>query len=90
MTSTYPTHSASLHRVVHLAPPKPTVMIGPWTQDEKEWEGESIFILRAHSMAHTTEVEDADPIHKAGMRQLAYSEKDKATRPFSENSDPAS
>lgn len=42
---------------------------GPfWTQDEKEWEGEGMFILRATSMAHATELAAADPMHKAGAR----------------------
>ncbi|HEX4326147.1 MAG TPA: YciI family protein [Burkholderiales bacterium] len=42
---------------------------GPfWTADEKEWEGEGMFILRASSMAHATELAAADPMHKAGAR----------------------
>jgi uncharacterized protein YciI len=42
---------------------------GPfWTQDEKEWEGEGMFILRASSMAHATELAASDPMHKAGAR----------------------
>jgi len=42
---------------------------GPfWTQDEKEWEGEGMFILRATSMAHATELAASDPMHKAGAR----------------------
>src|SRR4051812_28083251 len=42
---------------------------GPfWTADEKEWEGEGMFILRATSMAHATELAASDPMHKAGAR----------------------
>jgi uncharacterized protein YciI len=46
---------------------------GPfWTQDGKEkeweWEGEGMFILRADSLAHATELAAADPMHKAGAR----------------------
>jgi uncharacterized protein YciI len=42
---------------------------GPfWTQDEKEWEGEGMFILRATSMAHASELAASDPMHKAGAR----------------------
>lgn len=42
---------------------------GPfWTDDEKEWAGEGMFILRAESMKHAEELAAADPMHQAGAR----------------------
>jgi uncharacterized protein YciI len=48
---------------------------GPfWVNDGKEkeweWEGEGMFILRADSLAHATELAAADPMHKAGARSF--------------------
>jgi uncharacterized protein YciI len=44
---------------------------GPhWTEDEKYWDGEGTFVVRASSFAHATELATADPMHKAGARSF--------------------
>lgn len=45
------------------------VAAGPhWTDDEKYWEGEGMFVIRANSLAHAKELAAADPMHKSGAR----------------------
>lgn len=42
---------------------------GPlWTEDEQEWRGEGIIVLRAASAAEAAEIARQDPMHKAGAR----------------------
>jgi uncharacterized protein YciI len=44
---------------------------GPhWSDDEKYWDGEGTFVIRANSFAHATELAAADPMHKAGARSF--------------------
>ncbi len=44
---------------------------GPhWSDDEKYWDGEGTFVVRATSFAHATELAAADPMHKAGARSF--------------------
>lgn len=47
------------------------VAAGPhWTDDEKYWEGEGMFVIRANSLAHARELAAADPMHKSGARSF--------------------
>ncbi|MEL6463646.1 MAG: YciI family protein [Pseudomonadota bacterium] len=42
---------------------------GPfWDDNEENWEGEGMVIIRANSMAEAEEIAAADPIHKSGVR----------------------
>ncbi|MEM8823361.1 MAG: YciI family protein [Pseudomonadota bacterium] len=42
---------------------------GPfWDDNEENWEGEGMVIIRAGSLAEAKEIADADPIHKSGVR----------------------
>lgn len=45
---------------------------GPvWTEDEQSWTGSGIVVLRADSMAHATELMNADPMHSSGARSFS-------------------
>ncbi len=47
------------------------VAAGPyWTDDEKQWEGEGMFVIRARSLAHAKELAASDPMHKCGARSF--------------------
>ena len=42
---------------------------GPfWTDDEKEWQGEGMVIIRAGSLAEAKAIAETDPMHKSGAR----------------------
>ena len=42
---------------------------GPfWTEDEKEWKGDGMVVIRANSMAEANEIAASDPMHKSGAR----------------------
>ena len=42
---------------------------GPfWTDDEKEWQGEGMVIIRAASLAEAKAIAETDPMHKSGAR----------------------
>ena len=42
---------------------------GPfWTDDEKEWQGEGMVIIRAGSLAAAKAIAETDPMHKSGAR----------------------
>lgn len=42
---------------------------GPfWDDNEENWEGEGMVIIRAGSLAEAREIAAADPIHKSGVR----------------------
>jgi hypothetical protein len=45
------------------------VAAGPhWTENEKFWDGDGMFVIRATSLSHATEIAASDPMHKAGAR----------------------
>jgi len=47
------------------------IMVGAgpfWTDDEKEWHGEGMVIIRAKSLAEARAIADSDPMHKSGAR----------------------
>ncbi|WP_201724333.1 YciI family protein [Bradyrhizobium centrolobii] len=45
------------------------VAAGPhWTDDEQFWDGDGMFVIRATSLAHATEIAASDPMHKSGAR----------------------
>jgi uncharacterized protein len=47
------------------------IMVGAgpfWTDDEKEWRGEGMVIIRATSLAEARAIADTDPMHKSGAR----------------------
>jgi uncharacterized protein YciI len=47
------------------------VAAGPhWTDDEMQWEGEGMFVIRARSLAHAKELAASDPMHKCGARSF--------------------
>jgi uncharacterized protein YciI len=47
------------------------VAAGPhWTDDEKQWEGEGMFVIRARSLADAKELAASDPMHKCGARSF--------------------
>ncbi|WP_233342908.1 YciI family protein [Burkholderia cepacia] len=47
------------------------VAAGPhWTDDEKYWEGEGLFVIRASSLDHARELAAADPMHQCGARSF--------------------
>ena len=42
---------------------------GPfWTDDEKEWQGEGMVIIRAGSLAEAKAIAETDPMHNSGAR----------------------
>lgn len=42
---------------------------GPfWADDENEWHGEGMVIIRAESLAHAREIAGRDPMHASGAR----------------------
>lgn len=44
---------------------------GPlWTDDEQEWKGEGMVMVRAASRADAIAVAERDPMHKAGARSF--------------------
>lgn len=47
------------------------VAAGPqMTDDEKHWEGDGMFVIRASSMDHARELAASDPMHQAGARSF--------------------
>ena len=47
------------------------VAAGPhWSDDEQFWDGDGMFVIRATSLAHATELAASDPMHKAGARKF--------------------
>jgi len=47
------------------------IMVGAgpfWTDDEKQWGGEGMVIIRANSLAEARAIADTDPMHKSGAR----------------------
>ncbi|MBI3436875.1 MAG: hypothetical protein HY056_17625 [Proteobacteria bacterium] len=47
------------------------IMVGAgpfWTEDEKQWMGEGMVIIRAASIAQAHAIAAADPMHKSGAR----------------------
>lgn len=47
------------------------VAAGPhWTDDETQWEGEGMFVIRARSLTHAKELAASDPMHKCGARSF--------------------
>ena len=44
---------------------------GPfWTDNEEDWEGEGMVIIRAGSLAEAKEIAARDPMHKSGARSF--------------------
>ena len=44
---------------------------GPhWTDDERFWDGEGMFVIRARSLEEAREIAAADPMHKCGARSF--------------------
>lgn len=44
---------------------------GPlWTDDEQEWQGEGMIVVRAASRAEAIAIAERDPMHKAGARSF--------------------
>jgi hypothetical protein len=42
---------------------------GPhWTDDEREWDGEGMVVIRAESLEHAKQIADKDPMHQSGAR----------------------
>ncbi len=42
---------------------------GPhWTDDEKNWEGDGMVVIRAGSLAEAKEIAASDPMHASGAR----------------------
>ena len=47
------------------------VAAGPhWTEDETQWEGDGMFVIRARSLAHAKELAASDPMHSSGARKF--------------------
>lgn len=47
------------------------VAAGPqWTDDEKYWDGDGMFVIRASSMEHARELAASDPMHQCGARSF--------------------
>lgn len=45
------------------------VAAGPqWTDDEKYWDGDGMFVIRASSLEHARELASLDPMHQCGAR----------------------
>ena len=40
------------------------------TDDERFWDGDGMFVIRATSLAHAKEIAASDPMHKAGARSF--------------------
>ena len=44
---------------------------GPmWTDDEQEWEGEGLVVVKAASRAEAIAIAERDPMHKSGARSF--------------------
>jgi hypothetical protein len=44
---------------------------GPhWTDDEKEWKGDGMVVVRAKSLVEAKEIAARDPMHKSGARKF--------------------
>lgn len=44
---------------------------GPfWTDDEREWKGEGMVIIRAASLAEARKIAESDPMHSSGARSF--------------------
>lgn len=44
---------------------------GPfWTDNEEDWLGEGMVIIRAQSIAHAREIAASDPMHSSGARSF--------------------
>ncbi len=44
---------------------------GPhWTDDEENWEGDGMVIIRAGSLAEAKEIAASDPMHRSGARSF--------------------
>ena len=44
---------------------------GPfWEDNEIDWNGEGMVIIRADSVAHAIEIANSDPMHKSGARSF--------------------
>ncbi len=42
---------------------------GPfWADNESDWHGEGMVIIRAESLAHAQEIAESDPMHSSGAR----------------------
>ena len=42
---------------------------GPlWADDERTWNGEGMFVIRADSLDHARRIADGDPMHSSGAR----------------------
>jgi uncharacterized protein YciI len=47
------------------------VAAGPhWTDDEKYWDGEGMFVIRAQSLQEARELAGSDPMHQCGARSF--------------------
>ena len=47
------------------------VAAGPhWTDDEKYWDGEGMFVIRATSLVEARELAASDPMHQCGARSF--------------------
>ncbi len=47
------------------------VAAGPhWTDDETQWEGDGMFVIRARDLVHAKELAASDPMHKCGARSF--------------------
>jgi uncharacterized protein YciI len=47
------------------------VAAGPnWTDDEKYWDGDGMFVYRASSIEHARELAAMDPMHQSGARSF--------------------
>ena len=45
------------------------VAAGPhWTDDERYWDGDGMFVIRASSIEHARELAGRDPMHQCGAR----------------------
>lgn len=44
---------------------------GPlWADNEEDWEGEGMVLIRANSLAHAREIAESDPMHASGARSF--------------------
>ncbi len=42
---------------------------GPlWADNEEDWEGEGMVVIRARDLAHAREIAESDPMHSSGAR----------------------